>query len=106
MGKQKLDPILLEKLSKKLGKNPNYVREQVSRRASKAHAVSEAYLIWWANQLGLGTGAFFAKLPPHIQAQVNQLSLANRVQGTAAGRPKAPKLLTRKIARPESPLLP
>lgn len=67
-----LDPILLDKLSRKTGKNKQYLREQISKRSTRKGITAEAELISWCRGLGIGAGRFFAKQPPHVQEQAAQ----------------------------------
>jgi len=69
-GKARLDQALLQKISDRTGKTPKYIREQVSKRASRLSIASEAALILWARGLGFGTATAFRKLEPHLQEQV------------------------------------
>ena len=70
MAKAQLDQDLLEKLAGKTRKTKQYVREQISRRASRNGISSQATEIIWAREYGIGTGRFLRSLPPHIQQQV------------------------------------
>jgi hypothetical protein len=49
-----LDPHLLNKVAEKTGKTEQYIREQVSRRASSRHTTSAVELIKWARDFNLG----------------------------------------------------
>lgn len=70
---QILDTELLRKIAKRIGKEPKYAREQISKRASKLGISSEAAQILWAKQLGIGTARFQRMVKPHIQQQVRDL---------------------------------
>jgi len=70
MGATRLDPGLLGKLVKKTGNSVKYVREQISKRAAKQGISSEAAMILWAKEFGIGTGTFQRRLAPHLQDQV------------------------------------
>jgi Protein of unknown function (Hypoth_ymh) len=73
MAKTRLDKGLLKKVAKKTAKTQQYVREQVSKRASRQNVASEAALIIWAKELGFGTAAAQRQLDPHIQQQVSSV---------------------------------
>src|SRR5437867_9076483 len=68
----RLNQTLLHKVAHRLGKNPQYIREQVSRRASREGVASPAALIMWARDLGIGVASALDKLPPHVQQQLSQ----------------------------------
>lgn len=70
MPKTRLDIALLEKVATRTKKTEQYVREQISRRASRQGIASEAALIIWAKELGFGTAAAQRHLDPHIQQQI------------------------------------
>jgi hypothetical protein len=67
----RLDQTLLSKIARLLNKTPQYIREQVSRRASREGVVSSAALVMWARDLGIGVASALEKLPPHIQQQLS-----------------------------------
>jgi hypothetical protein len=54
MPRQLLDPALLEKMARKSGKSTKYLREQISRRASRQSVTSAAAQLIWAQGLGIG----------------------------------------------------
>jgi hypothetical protein len=66
----RLDQSLLNKVAKRLRKEPQYIREQVSRRASREGVASPAALVMWARDLGIGVASAVNKLPPHMQQQL------------------------------------
>lgn len=66
----RLDQTLLRKVADRLGKDPQYIREQVSRRASREGVASPAALVMWARDLGIGVASAVNKLPPHVQQQL------------------------------------
>src|SRR5438445_2019553 len=70
MGATRLDPALLDKLVKKTGKSLQYVREQISKRAARQGISSEAAMVLWAKEFGIGTGTFQRRLAPHLQNEV------------------------------------
>jgi len=96
---KKLDRSILEKLSKKIGKPEKYIREQISKKASAARVNSAAYLVFWANQEGIGIARYLATLDPYIQEQARSLAVTpviNRVQPTPPTIHKARSKVTNK----------
>jgi hypothetical protein len=69
----RLDQHILEKLAKGIGKPEKYVREQISKRASRLGVSSEAAEILWARELHIPTARFQRNLPEPIQVQVRDL---------------------------------
>jgi TIR domain-containing protein len=67
----RLDQALLQKVARRLGKTPQYIREQVSRRAGREGVLSSAALVMWARDLGIGVASAVEKLPPHVQQQLS-----------------------------------
>lgn len=70
MPASRLDRNLLGKIAKKIAKPEKYVREQVSKRASRSGRSSEVAQILWAKELGISTAVVLRNLPPHMQEQV------------------------------------
>ncbi|HAF23506.1 MAG TPA: hypothetical protein DCK93_11465, partial [Blastocatellia bacterium] len=95
MGRTQLDATLLKKMATKIGKTEQYVREQISRRASRKNIASEAAQITWAKELGFGTATAQRRLDPHIQHQI----VAVPVQGPASANGRRPSLTGRGTAR-------
>jgi len=99
MAKTRLDQELLGKLARKTGKKKQYVREQISRRATRRGISSQAAQILWAQEYGIGAGRFLRSLPPHIQQQVHDGVAAPVGPGRPRGdADKAPK------SRPSDPV--
>jgi len=84
----KLDSNLIKKLSKKLDKPEKYIKEQISKKASKNHVSSEAFFVKWLKEEGIGCQIYYNKLNPTIQNQYS--TLAQRTE-------KNKKLITKKI---------
>ena len=76
---QQIDSALLSKLASKLGKPIKYVREQLSKKAASARVRSSAYLIYWANQKGIGTARYLSSLDPYLQEQARSLGAVSAV---------------------------
>lgn len=75
MGTTRLDQDLLDKLVIKTMKKNKYLREQISKRANKQGISSEAILVLWAKDLGIGTRIYQRKLSPSIQAEIRDRSM-------------------------------
>jgi len=83
MANQRLDAKLLTKLANRTGKNLKYLREQISRKASRQGISSEAALIIWAKELGIGTASALRKSSGEIRHEV-------RTASPTAPAPKTP----------------
>lgn len=59
----RLNQTLLHKVAKRLSKKPQYIREQVSRRASREAVSSDVALIMWARSRGIGVASALNKVP-------------------------------------------
>jgi hypothetical protein len=66
----RLNQTLLNKVAHRLNKTPQYIREQVARRASREGVASPVALVMWARDLGLGVASALDKLEPHAQQQL------------------------------------
>jgi uncharacterized protein (TIGR02391 family) len=94
MAKQRLDPRLLVKLSKKTGKPVQYLREQISRKAGKRGISSEAALVLWCRQFGVGATTFLNKQPAFVRDEVRGASAGNgdgSPRAQSAGSPPSKK---------------
>ena len=104
MGATRLDPRLMEKLVTKTGKPLKYVREQVSKRATRLGISAEAAMILWAKEFGIGTSTFQRGLDPHIQEQVRAGLPALFLAPAPSANKKNGKTKEPKGARPVSGL--
>ncbi len=94
MNEPRLNPVLLNKLANKAGKKEKYIREQIAKRANKLGISSEAALIIWAKQMGIGTGTYQRKLSPIIQTEVR-----DSLPTMFSPQPNQPSLNTRRKPR-------
>ena len=99
----RLNQTLLHKVAKRLGKTPQYIREQVSRRASREAVSSDVALIMWARSLGIGVASALNKVPPSVQQQL----AVPRVLGPTQAKPQGRRAAGRKgyggARRPTAP---
>lgn len=72
MSKRRLDPNLLKRLSEKTGTTEKYLREQISKKASRYGISSEAELVLWAKSVGLGSSHYQRSLPVHLQQEIRE----------------------------------
>jgi uncharacterized protein (TIGR02391 family) len=91
MAKRRLDTDLLDKMVKKTRKSKQYLREQVSRRASRNAVSSLAAQLLWARELGLG-----------ITSALNRAdsTVRDEVRTTPAAAPAVANHTTRRPSRP------
>ncbi|MEM2107537.1 MAG: TIGR02391 family protein [Candidatus Bathyarchaeia archaeon] len=87
----RLDKRLLRKISRKISKPEKYVRERISKRASRLSISSEAAQVIWAKELGIGTAHFQRTLPPQIQQEIrDSFSIfLPRIHGGLTAKPSA-----------------
>ncbi len=64
-------------MSAKIGKNEQYIREQISKRSGRHNISSEAEMVLWARSLNIGTNIYVNKLPPHIQNEIRTYKSSN-----------------------------
>jgi hypothetical protein len=86
----RLDPTLLQKIADDIHKPVKYVREQISKRASRLGIAAESAQILWAKELDLGIAIALRSLPPHMQDQVRGAITAtpsNRQTNSKASKP-------------------
>lgn len=98
-----LDESLLEKIARRVRKQEKYVREQISKRATRFSIASPAAQILWAKELGIGIGVALRKLPPHIQEQV-QNTLPTTFAIDNSKRSSKRKSRSRSKTRPVDPI--
>lgn len=73
MPQKRLNTGLLNKMAVKTGKPEQYLREQISRKASRQAISSTAAQLVWANELGIGTANVLHKLPADIREEVRSV---------------------------------
>jgi hypothetical protein len=98
-----LDTGLLKKIAQEVRKPEKYVREQISKRATRFGIASPAAQILWARELGIGTAVALRKLPPHVQDQV-QSALPTTFAPNASERTSERKPKARSNRRPIDPI--
>lgn len=98
-----INPSLLKKISYKIGKPEKYVREQISKRATRFSISSPAAQVLWAKELGIGTGVVLRSLPPHVQDQV-QSGLPTTFLSQKVERPLKNKSKNGKSSKPIDPI--
>lgn len=74
MIRTKLNKSLLKKISEKLNKKEQYLREQISKRSSKFGISSLAVEIVWARELGIGVASSMINIPDYVREQVRVTS--------------------------------
>lgn len=96
-----LDQALLRKVAARLGKTPQYIREQASKRANREGVASPAALVMWARDLGIGVGSAVKKLEPHVQQQLSVPRVVPPAGSAPRPRsgPQAPRRTSRKSKR-------
>jgi hypothetical protein len=97
-----MNQTLLHKVAKALDKEPNYIRQQVSRRAGREGVVSDVALINWARELNLGVTNAVNHLEPHHLQQLSAPRVPPRARAPAA---KSEKVQPRKPPRRKKGLL-
>src|ERR1035437_3738906 len=70
----RLSPQLLDKLANKTGKSKQYLREQISKSASRRGVSSEAVLVNRANKAGISAGRYLNSLSADIREEVRALN--------------------------------
>jgi uncharacterized protein (TIGR02391 family) len=99
MAKKKLDFDLLAKMAAKSGKDEQYIREQISRRAGRTTVSSLAAQIAWAKEMGIGVTTALNRASPDVRAEVGRgqaapIVRAIRIDGNGkASRQKKAKVL-------------
>lgn len=91
MPKRKLDPDLLDKMVRKTLKPKQYLREQVSRRASKHGVSSLAAQLLWARELGLGTAWALNRADSTVRDEVRSTQAASPAIAVRMPRHSPPK---------------
>jgi hypothetical protein len=80
MSVQFLDQKLLEKLANKTKMSIKYLREQITKKASRSHVSSQAYFVYWLKQEGIGAENYRKKLPSDIKTEILELSKSNTLE--------------------------
>jgi hypothetical protein len=94
MPAHRLNAKLLEKMTGKIGhKRVKYIREQISKRASRLNISSTAAQLIWAKNLGIGISSALAQAPSEVR---------NEVRTMVAAIPKEPATQTRQAVRTQT----
>lgn len=70
----KLDLNLIKKLASKLKKPEKYIKEQISKKAARNNVSSQAFLVRWLRDEGVGCQTYFNKLNSTVQSQISELA--------------------------------
>lgn len=89
MGKQRLDPTLVSKVAAKAGIQESSVRSGASRRGDKLGVPSEAALLLWAKELGIGSRRAFNQLDPQVQAQLQRAVPVSVLLSATSSKPNS-----------------
>jgi uncharacterized protein (TIGR02391 family) len=82
----RLDPDLLTKMESKTRKNKQYLREQISRRASRSAVSSLAAQLLWAKELGIGIALALNRADPSIRDEVRDRRPGTNVRARQSNR--------------------
>jgi uncharacterized protein (TIGR02391 family) len=100
MAKGKLDPNLLAKMADKSKKQPQYLREQISRRAGRMTISSLAAQILWAREMEIGITVALRRADGSVRQEVQRASVAGTSSLTPSTRARI-KPSASKRARPD-----
>jgi len=84
----RLDKRLLNKIHSETGKPVKYVRELISKRASRLGISSEAFQVLWAKKLGIGTAHFQRTLSSTSQQEIRDSLLGNFAKESLKLKPR------------------
>jgi hypothetical protein len=76
MANRTLDQELLVKMATKTGHDKQYLREQLSRRASRSLVSSLAAQIQWAKELGIGVAVALRRAPANVREEIRSNNTA------------------------------
>lgn len=86
----RLSPELLRAMEQKYpGKPLRYLREQISRRASRQGVSSYSAQILWARELGIGVTRALARATPEVREEVRLVPTANSARIPTTGQRSA-----------------
>jgi hypothetical protein len=74
----RLVPELTKRIATKEVKSEKYIREQMSKRATRHGVSTQAYQVYWATRLGFGTSRILRELPGDVRNEVQRLLAADR----------------------------
>jgi hypothetical protein len=94
MPAHRLNEKLLAKMSDRLGGKPvQYIREQISKRASRQNMSSAAAQLLWAKELGIGIATALVQSLPDVRHEVRTAAAARPAQAPPRQLPR----VTRKM---------
>lgn len=99
----RLDQDILEKMARKLEKTQKYLREQISRKASKQGISSPAAQLMWARELGFGIGRALNK-HPEVRAEIQGAATAAAQPATRARSWETKPRVAARVAAKEKPI--
>lgn len=97
MPQKRLNPDLLAKMADKSGKSSQYLREQISERASRQSISSAAAQIVWAKELKIGIANALSKVPTDVRTEVRSVGSDSGAATMRTSRGKLPSPQARKV---------
>lgn len=101
MAKGKLNPKLLAKMADKSKKQPQYLREQISRRAGRMTISSLAAQMLWAKEMGIGISVALGRADGSVREEIQRASVGGPPSPASVARTRATSSASRKRTRPD-----